>query len=66
MPSANRIPTFEPNCTRGELVEIRRDYLRLARSLTRGPERNQMRQIALSLRSILWSGAWLGTNTLDS
>jgi hypothetical protein len=66
MPSAHRIPTFKPNRTKGELVEIRRDHLRLARSLARGPERNQMRQIALSLRSILRSGASLGTSTLDS
>lgn len=31
MPSVYRIPTFEPARTRNELIEIRRDYLLLAR-----------------------------------
>jgi hypothetical protein len=66
MPSANRIPVFEPNRRKGELIEIRRDYVLLARSLTRGPERNQMRQIALSLRASLKSGAWLDASELQS
>jgi hypothetical protein len=39
--------------TMKELLRLRRQTLRFARSLPPGPERNERRQIELSLRSLL-------------
>jgi hypothetical protein len=47
-----------------ELIEHRRNILRYARSFPPGPERNQHRQIALSLRTLFRNGAWRDANVL--
>jgi hypothetical protein len=46
-----------------ELVGIRRDMLRYARSFPPGADRNQRRQIALSLRTLFKNKEWLDANT---
>ena len=46
-----------------ELIELRRQMLRFARSLPRGPERNNRRQIASSLRSLFRNKVWLDAHT---
>jgi hypothetical protein len=46
-----------------DLVRMRRDNLQYARSLPLGPERNQHRQIAASLRSLLNDADWLDAHT---
>ena len=52
--------------TFSQLVELRRQMLRYARSLPRGSsERNGRRQIAASLRSLFKSEKWLDTHTND-
>jgi hypothetical protein len=48
-----------------ELVELRRRMLRFARSLPRGPERNNRRQIAASLRSLFINKTWLDAHTVE-
>jgi hypothetical protein len=47
-----------------ELIEHRRNILRYARSFPPGPERNQHRQIARSLRTLFRNGAWREANVL--
>jgi hypothetical protein len=47
-----------------DLVEKRRDVLRFARSLPRGPRRNQLRQTAASLRELFRDAGWLDAHTL--
>jgi hypothetical protein len=42
-----------------ELTKVRRSTLLHARSFPPGPERNYLRQIALSLRSLFANEAWL-------
>jgi hypothetical protein len=61
-----RIPDTEPLHTLDELVEARRGLLRYARSLPRGPERNQRRQIALSLRRLSRNKKWLDAHTVEA
>jgi hypothetical protein len=58
-PYANLRPTVGPHYRIANLVEKRRDVLRLARSLPRGPKRNQLRQTAASLRTLLRNKGWL-------
>jgi hypothetical protein len=65
MPYPDRKPEFEPPRTIAEFVEIRRNNLVSARVLPRSAERNQMRQIALSLRALLKNRKWLNANTSD-
>ena len=60
MPSvAHSLPLDTALYTSAELVEHRRNILRYARSFPPGPERNQHRQIALSLRTLFRNRAWL-------
>jgi hypothetical protein len=47
-----------------ELVEHRRNILRYARSFPPGPERNQHRQIARSLRTLFRNRVWREANVL--
>lgn len=47
-----------------ELTNYRKMILAYARSLPPGAERNQQRQIALSLQSLLKNKTWLAANTL--
>jgi hypothetical protein len=42
-----------------QLIQLRRQMLRFARSLPPGQERNERRQIAASLRSLFSNKAWL-------
>jgi len=49
-----------------ELIEHRRNILRYARSFPPGPERNQHRQIALSLRALFKKKDWLEAHVKDS
>jgi hypothetical protein len=62
-PYANLRPTVGPYYRIANLVEKRRDVLRLARSLPRGPKRNQLRQTAASLRTLLRNKGWLDAYT---
>jgi hypothetical protein len=67
MPSANRKPEPEPEIRRemAYFISLRRDVLRYARTFLPGAERNQHRQIALSLRRLFRNRKWLDTHTLD-
>ena len=49
--------------TMSELIELRRQMLRFARSFPPGSERNERRQIASSLRSLFRNKAWLAEHT---
>jgi hypothetical protein len=64
-PSADLKPTFDPRYRISDLVEKRRDVLRFARSLPRGPRRNQLRQTAALLRTLFKNRGWLDAHTLD-
>jgi hypothetical protein len=46
-----------------ELTEKRRNILRYARTFPPGAERNQLRQIAVSLRALFRNKNWLANNT---
>jgi hypothetical protein len=48
----------EHRYTMAELINLRRQMLRFARSLPRGPERNERRQIASSLRRLFRNRAF--------
>lgn len=54
-----------PLCSKAELVELRRNILLHARSFPPGYERNQHRQIALSLGRLFHDAQWLGAHTLE-
>jgi len=62
---ANRIPGPEPFYRMDDLKVLRRDVLLHARSVRPGSERNQHRQIALSLRRLLKNQEWLNAHTLN-
>lgn len=67
MPSLNRTPEPESD-TRREMayfIDMRRNVLRYARTFRPGAERNQHRQIALSLRRLFRNKTWLESHTLD-
>jgi hypothetical protein len=67
MPLAHRQPVEEqrPRYTFAELVEIRRQLLRYARSLPPGPDRNQHWQVAISLRRLFSNEKWRDDHTVD-
>ena len=65
MPLTNRKPAFERLYTMAELVELRRQMLRFARSVPPGAERNQHRQVATSLRWLFKNEAWLTAHTIE-
>jgi hypothetical protein len=46
-----------------DLIENRRNVLRYTRTFPPGAERNQHRQIAVSLRVLFKNKNWLATNT---
>lgn len=48
-------PFFSPS----ELQEHRRDTIRSARAMRPGCERNQLRQVAMSLKALVQTGDWL-------
>ena len=53
-----------PLYAKAELIELRRNILLYARSFPPGYERNQHRQIALSLRRLFKDAKWLDVHTL--
>jgi hypothetical protein len=65
MPSPNRIPEPEPLYWMDDLKVLRRDVLLYAKSFPPGSERNQQRQIALSLRRLFKNPKWVDARTLD-
>jgi hypothetical protein len=66
MPSVARAPTLNrPIYSKAEIVEFRRNILRYARQFPPGPERNQHRQIARSLRALFKDKNWLDANTFE-
>jgi hypothetical protein len=67
MPSANQRAKPETDTHRGMayFIEMRRNVLRYARTFRPGAERNQHRQIALSLRRLFRNKTWLESHTLD-
>jgi hypothetical protein len=54
-----------PLHSKAELVELRRNILLYARSFPPGFERNQHRQIALSLRRLFHDRNWLDAHTTE-
>jgi hypothetical protein len=54
-----------PLYSRAELLELRRNILLYARSFPPGYERNQHRQIALSLCRLFHDAKWLDAHTLE-
>jgi hypothetical protein len=56
------IPNHPLYCL-GDLIERRRNVLRFARTFPPGAERNQHRQVAVSLRVLFRNKNWLATNT---
>jgi hypothetical protein len=65
MPSVARAVALDPPLySMAELIEYRRNILRYARSFPPGPERNQHRQIALSLRALFRNREWLEAHVL--
>jgi hypothetical protein len=66
MPSvARELPRDQPRYTMAELRVIRRDVILYARSFPPGFERNQHRQLALSLRTLFENKGWLDTHTVE-
>jgi hypothetical protein len=69
MSSAVRVSTEKHSQTQlftlAELSELRGNTLRYARSFPPGPERNQHRQIALSLRALFRNPKWLNAHTVE-
>jgi hypothetical protein len=65
MPSPDRKPEPDSRRETACLVEIRRSVLRQAQTFPPGGERNQHRQIALSLRGLFTNKASLESHTLD-
>jgi hypothetical protein len=65
-PEGANMPSLQPKLeqdntryTMPQLIQLRRQMLRFARSLPPGPERNGRRQIAASLRSLVRNTKWL-------
>ena len=54
---------FHPLYCLEDLIEKRRNVLRYARTFPPGAERNQHRQIAVSLRVLFRNKNWLANNT---
>jgi hypothetical protein len=65
MPHTNRVAEADRLYTLTEIFELRRLMLRFARSLPFGPERNERRQAADSLRRLFKNKAWLATHTIE-
>jgi hypothetical protein len=51
--------------SKAELIEHRRNILRYARSFPPGSDRNQHRQVALSLRALFRNKKWLDAHTVE-
>jgi hypothetical protein len=67
MPSVVRLSTREHSLIKmEEFRSLRRDIMRYARYYPPGPERNQHRQIALSLRGLFHNKKWRHDRVLES
>jgi hypothetical protein len=66
MPS-NQIKRLDDHAhyTAEQLLELRRQMLRFARSTPRGPERNRRRQVARSLRRLFKNNKWLDAHLVE-
>jgi hypothetical protein len=56
-------PAHRPLYCLDDLIEKRRNILRYARTFPPGAERNQHRQVAVSLRMLFRNKNWLANNT---
>ena len=65
MPSVLRVPIFDERHSIEELIRVRRDMLRYARSFPPGAERNQRRQLASSLRALFKNKDWLDAHAWE-
>jgi hypothetical protein len=65
MPSVQRLPAFERRRSIEEFIQLRREMLRYARTFPPGAERNQRREIALSLRGLFKNRNWLEAHTWE-
>jgi hypothetical protein len=66
MPNAARTLALDhPLYSKAELIEHRRNILRYARLFPPGPERNQHRQVALSLRTLFKNTKWMDAHTFE-
>jgi hypothetical protein len=66
MPSVARTLAVDlPLYSMTELIELRRNILRYARSCPPGPAGNKHRQVALSLRALFKIEKWLQSHTLE-
>jgi hypothetical protein len=63
MAKAALAPSNHPLYCLDDLIEKRRNILRYARVFPPGPERNQHRQVAASLRVLFRNRTWLANNT---
>ena len=59
MSEIERLPDHHLFHTTDEMNDLRRTVVRFARTFPPGPERNQHRQIALSLRALFKNPAWI-------
>jgi hypothetical protein len=62
--TAERIPTDERRYSLDELKRLRRSMLLYARTFPPGSERNQHRQVAVSLRRLFKDAGWLAAHTI--
>jgi hypothetical protein len=65
MPQSNREIASPRLYTLPELIDLRRQMLRFARSFPPGPERNKRRQTADSLRRLYKNKKWLDAHTVE-
>jgi hypothetical protein len=66
MPSVARtLAQDHPRYHKSDLIEHRRNILRYARAFPPGTERNQHRQIALSLGVLFKNKKWLDDHTVE-
>jgi hypothetical protein len=65
MSSIERMSAKRRFYTSQELYELRRNVVRFARTFPPGSERNQHRQIALSLRALFRNSAWLLNHVVE-
>ena len=66
MPALDRqLIEDQPRYSFAELVEIRRQLLRYARSIPPGPDRNEYRQVAVSLRRLFKKREWLDAQNVE-
>ncbi|MDB5504187.1 MAG: hypothetical protein JWR89_4089 [Tardiphaga sp.] len=66
MSAIERTPVMPRQFSEVELFDLRRSTLRFARSFPPGPQRNQHRQIALSLRALFRNKTWLSVHSHPS